>query len=557
MQFRTRLVGVTVGLFLAVAGGASAAPPNVVVILTDDQRWDTLSSMPVVQSELVGKGVTFTNSFTVNPLCCPSRASILTGLYSHTTGVYTNGGLVNFNDRSTLATWLRRAGYRTGFFGKYLNSYRGTFVPPGWDSWAAFTPANVANFFDYALNVDGTIVEYGSEPGDYSTDVLATGVDEFIRASPGRPFFVMYAPYAPHLPATPAPRHANRFPGLVPWRPPSYDEPNVSDKPSWLRAYPRLHAPEELDAFRRRQLQSLLAVDEAVARVLSALEDTGALEDTLIVLTSDNGFLWGEHRLSGKQAPYEESIRVPLVIRYDRAASAPRIEPRLALNIDLAPTIASYAQTPRATDGRSLRALIEGRSPTWRRYFLVEGRQTGPNRSIPSYCAIRGSRYLYVAYGTQEEELYDLAVDPGQRVNLARRPGEKQRLATLRRRMLGLCSPPPPDLPLTWVCTHGGTAGSDRLVGTADLDSLCGRGGNDELLGRDGPDRLFGHGGRDSLSGGGGRDTLYARDKARDVLVCGPGLDRALADKQDQVAPDCERVSRALQAAPMGVASAT
>ena len=534
----------TVGLFLAVAGGASAAPPNVVVILTDDQRSDTLSAMPTVQSELVGKGVTFTNAFVVNPLCCPSRASILTGLYSHSTGVYTNGGLSNFNDGSTLATWLRRAGYRTGFFGKYLNSYRGTFVPPGWDSWAAFTPANVANFFDYALNVDGTIVEYGSEPGEYSTDVLAASVEQFIRTNPDAPFFAVYAPYAPHLPATPAPRHRNRFPGLAPWRPPSYDEPDVSDKPAWLRAYPALPTPAQLDAFRRSQLQSLLSVDEAVAGILSTLEDTGVLEDTLIAFTSDNGLFWGEHRLTGKQAPYEESIRVPLVIRYDRAASAPRTEVRPALNVDLAPTIASYAQTPRATDGRSLRALIEGRPSAWRQYFLVEGRQTGPNRSIPSYCAIRGSRFVYVAYGTREEELYDLAVDPGQLVNLARGPGERQRLVTMRRRLLELCSPPPPDLSLNWICTHNGTAGSDRLLGTAGLDSLCGRGGDDELRGRDGPDRLFGDGGRDFLSGGPGRDSLHARDNARDVLLCGPGLDVVRADRRDTVAPDCELVVR-------------
>ena len=544
MTFRGGLVAATVGLFLAVAGGASAASPNVVVILTDDQRWDTLSTMPTVQAELVRKGVTFTNAFVVNPLCCPSRASLLTGLYSRSTGVYTNGGFINFKDTSTLATWLRRAGYRTGFFGKYLNSYTGTSVPPGWNSWAAFTPANVANFFDYALNVDGTIVEYGSEPDEYSTDVLAAKVEQFIRVRPNAPFFLIYAPYAPHLPATPAPRHANAFPGLQPWRPASYNEPDVSDKPSWLRAYPALAAPAQLDAFRRRQLQTLRAVDEAVARVLSTLEDTGVLEDTLIALTSDNGLFWGEHRLNGKQAPYEESIRVPLVIRYDRAASAPRAVPQLALNIDLAPTIASYARTPRATDGRSLRALIEGRPSPWRRYFLVEGRQTGPNRSIPSYCAIRGSRHVYVAYGTGEEELYDLAVDPGQLVNLVRRPEARQRLATLRRRLLSLCAPPPPDLTLSWICTHSGTARNDRLVGTTRLDSLCGRGGNDELWGRDGPDRLFGNSGRDSLSGGPGRDSLHARDNARDVLICGPGRDTVRADKRDEVAPDCEIVRR-------------
>ena len=149
-----------------------------------------------------------------------------------------------------------------------------------------------------------------------------------------------------------------------------------------------------------------------------------------------------------------------------------------------------------------------------------------------------------MAYGTREEELYDLAVDPGQLVNLVRRPEARQRLATVRRRLLSLCAPPPPDLPLSWICTHGGTARNDRLVGTTRLDSLCGRGGNDELWGRDGPDRLFGNSGRDSLSGGPGRDSLYARDNARDVLICGPGRDVVRADRRDEVAPDCELVRR-------------
>jgi hypothetical protein len=149
-----------------------------------------------------------------------------------------------------------------------------------------------------------------------------------------------------------------------------------------------------------------------------------------------------------------------------------------------------------------------------------------------------------VAYGTREEELYDLAVDPGQLVNLVRRPEARQRLATVRRRLLSLCAPPPPGLPLSWICTHGGTARNDRLVGTTQLDSLCGRGGNDELWGRDGPDRLFGNRGRDSLSGGPGRDSLYARDNARDLLICGPGRDVVRADKRDEVAPDCELVRR-------------
>jgi len=559
------LLTLAVCALVAPAPAAHAARPNIVVVLADDQRWDTLSAMPTVQSELVAKGVTFSNSFTVNPLCCPSRASILTGKYSHSTKVYSNGGFRVFDDSSTLATWLRKAGYRTGFFGKYLNSYAGTYVPPGWRRWVAFTPSNVDNYFGYRLNVDGSLVPRGDLPEDYSTDVLAAEAEAFIRGDAATPFFVLFAPYAPHNSATPAPRHEHAFPGLAPWRPASYNEPDVADKPAWLKAQTQL-SPESqtsLDDFRARQLRSLLSVDQAVERLLDALAQTGRLEDTIVIYMSDNGLLWGEHRLKGKQAPYEESIRVPLVVRFDRLATGTRTETRQALNVDVAPTVAALAgiAAPGA-EGRSLVPLLRNRSVAWRGEFLVESLRTGPNRDVPTYCAVRGRRYVYVAYATREDELYDLEVDARQLDNRVGDAALAPILAKFRKHLLRLCQPRPRGLQLNWICTKTGTPRNDVILGTQGLDSLCGRAGRDVLRGRGGNDRLWGNRDRDILVGGAGNDILdpgpsidrvlggdgadrlLLRDGVADVVSCGPGRDVVFADRRDKVAKDCEVVVR-------------
>jgi N-acetylglucosamine-6-sulfatase len=227
-----------IALVAVVGSGGSAEPaasgahagqdrPNIILILTDDQRWDTLSAMPNVQRLLAGHGVTFANSFVVNPLCCPSRSSILTGNYSHTTHVYKNlppdGGFQTFGtqDRSTIATWLEAAGYRTALVGKYLNGYAHTsYIPPGWDRWVAYTSGT--DYYDYTLNVDGERVSHGHAPSDYSTDVLADYAVDFVRDT-SSPFFLYFAPNAPHQPAFPEPGAPDQFANLPLWRPPSFD----------------------------------------------------------------------------------------------------------------------------------------------------------------------------------------------------------------------------------------------------------------------------------------------------------------------------------------------
>jgi arylsulfatase A-like enzyme len=243
------------------------------------------------------------------------------------------------------------------------------------------------------------------------------------------------------------------FPNLTPYRPPNYDEPDVSDKPTYIRTLPRFASGSiaRIDTLRSKQYRSLQAVDESVAGLVDALEDTGRLSNTLIVFTSDNGFLWGEHRWGkrgdeNKQVPYEESIRVPYVVRYDPLVSSPRLDPSLVLNIDLAPTFTALAgvSAPGA-EGRSLLPLLADPESAWRSDFLIEHGLT----NVPTYCAVRTTDALYVRYGTGEQELYRLATDPYELNNLAANPAYAEQLSVLRARAVQLCSPTPPGYSFT------------------------------------------------------------------------------------------------------------
>ncbi len=435
----------------ASAQEATPEPPDVVLIVTDDQRLDTLWAMPVVSERLAAAGVSFPDAFVVNPLCCPSRASILTGNHSHTHLVYRQappfGRFEWFDDDSTLATWLDAAGYRTGLFGKYVDGYQHAaltgYVPPGWDRWVAFVRAAA---FDYALTIDGEVRRFGSAPEEHSSVVLADQAVSFVEDAAG-PLFLVFAPASPHAPAIPVARDASAFADLPDARPVSFDEPDVSDKPRWVRNLPplSLERKEAIDELRRQEFRSLLGVDRAVGRILDALEATGRLENTLVILTSDNGLLHGEHRWTKKEAPYEEAIRVPLVLRWDAAGweAGAELPGVFALNIDLAPTIADAAGAPHPrTEGTSLLAPLQGDLAGWRGDFLIEHMEgTNP---VPTYCGVRSARWKYVRYATGEEELYDLAADPYELDNLASTAPVAGVLDERRARLRELCSPPPP-----------------------------------------------------------------------------------------------------------------
>jgi arylsulfatase A-like enzyme len=444
-------------------GRQGVSPPNIVLILTDDQRWDTLRFMPHVREDLMSQGMTLPNAFVSNPLCCPSRASILTGNFSHTTGVYSNappgGGWPAFHDggaeNSTIATWLHDAGYRTALVGKYLNDYGpdNPFIPPGWDRWVAFE-ASSANYFDYTLNVDGGLVSYGNGAADYSTDVLAAyAVDDIEQVPSDQPLFLYLATTAPHGPATPAPRDEGTvLRGPSRW-PPSFNERNMSDKPRYMRGLPDVSEEEQSSRY-VKMVESLQAVDDAVHDVIGALEATGRLQNTMIVFTSDNGIAFGEHRWTSKLVPYEDSIRVPLVIRWDGVVSPGAVDRHLVANIDLAPTFAEAAEVAApAADGRSMLPVLSGEAVGWRKLLLLEhllhhkglrlNRGLGPGP--PTYCGIRGQHRLFVHYGSGFEEYYDLRLDPYQLRNMIGEPsnGWITRLRDATRR---LCQPLPPGM---------------------------------------------------------------------------------------------------------------
>jgi N-acetylglucosamine-6-sulfatase len=448
------------------SGQEFTAQANVIVVVTDDQRWDALR-FPTIRSELIGKGVTFEQAFAPTPLCCPSRASILTGRFSHSTGVYKNrppqGGFETFTaggwDASTFATWLDDVGYTTAFVGKYLNGYDPadiSYVPPGWDHWVAFSLASASGggdsggYFDYTLSVDGTAVPYGSDPADYSTDVLGGYAADLITAAPANaPLLLYFAPRAPHKPSTPAPRHASAFTSLVPLSSPNINEADVSDKPSHIRSLPVLTWKQikSAETVRRRHHRSLLAVDEAVATILDRLAETDRLLDTMIVFTSDNGIAFGEHRWRGKEVPYEESIRVPLVLRYDALTGGiPSASHRLAMNVDVAATAAEAAGvSPLELDGESLVGSLDGSATTTRAHVLLEHARTSVEGvPIPAYCGVRTSAWKYVRYADGQEELYDLVADPFELENLAAHPEHAELKAELMDRTRALCSPTPP-----------------------------------------------------------------------------------------------------------------
>jgi arylsulfatase A-like enzyme len=409
--------------------------------------------MPNVTRRLANRGITFTNAFVSNPLCCPSRVSFLTGQYSHTSGVWNNdapyGGFEAFTgDASTVATRLADAGYRTALVGKYMNQYwrtNGQYVPPGWSVWESY--ATEVSYYDYTLTFDGTVFEsHGSAPEDYATDVLAADAESFIRTTPTqKPLLLWFAPPAPHEPSLPAPRHVGTFASLAPWRPPTFDERDVSDKPPYVTSKPRLGTAgiEAMDQKRQMQLESLLAVDEAVGRLVEALSDTGRLGDTLILFTSDNGFMWGEHRLSAKTVPYEESIRIPLVMRWDRLSNVPRTSDRMVVNVDVAPTITAATGTARLPhDGRSLIPLLEDTATTWRTEFVLEHQ----GRAVPSYCGIRGTNKVFVHYADGSEEFYRLGADPYQKSNAVSKIRFVDAVARLRERARARCQPRPPEM---------------------------------------------------------------------------------------------------------------
>jgi len=441
---RLAVVGVAVaalcgGYVAAVPSAAAqaAARPNVVVIMTDDMNVSALEVMPNVRRLLAGRGTTFVNSVVSYSLCCPSRSTFLTGQYAHNHGVLGNrppdGGYVKLRGNETLPVWLQRAGYHTAHIGKFLNGYgtqRPTEIPPGWSEWYGSVDPSTYRMWGYTLNENGTLRQYGTigneNPALYQTDVYAGKAAAYVnrKAPAAEPFFLSFAPLAPHAEGAragmtdernprPAPRHRGTLEHITLPKPPNYNELDVADKPTAVRNRPLItpQVEDQIEDVRLRgRLESLLAVDEAVRDIVAALTAAGELDNTLVVFTSDNGWMQGEHRIpSGKVVPYEESIRVPLIISGPGVPAGKRVT-TLAANIDLAPTILDAADAPAALplDGRSL-LPIAVQDPGEARAIVIE---TGPKERGAWYAGLRTPRWKYVEHSTGERELYDLSADP-------------------------------------------------------------------------------------------------------------------------------------------------
>lgn len=414
--------------------------PNILLVLADDldQKLGTMQYTPNIQVLLHDQGLTFDDFLVTNALCGPSRATILRGQYTKSHKVYTNrsryGGFGRMYElgieKSTIATWLQNSGYRTGYFGKYLNGYPDedrfkapkTYVPDGWSEW--YSPVEGAGYvsFGYDMNENGKLTHYGSNPADYITDVIARKAEAFIhRAKKNqKPFFMHVATYAPHRPATPAPRHSSLFLDVMTPVTPSFNEADVSDKPAdiqRLALFSGAQIESQNNAYRIR-LQSMQAVDEMVARLVHALTESGQLGNTYIFFSSDNGYHIGQHRLpSGKDTAYEEDIRVPMIVRGPGVPAGTTVRDYLVANIDLASTFAELAgvTVPDFVEGRSLVPFLKSNPPSrqsWRKAFLLEHYGNTTRDPVPIYLGLRTTRLKYVEYRTGERELYDLLVDP-------------------------------------------------------------------------------------------------------------------------------------------------
>ena len=486
------VIGALIALGTALVGALTthraegATGGNVVFILTDDQTASELAAMPNTQALLVNQGVTFRRAYVSYPLCCPARATLLSGQFMHNHGVRGNlglyGGWARFlpHEPNALPVRMSTAGYYNVHIGKYMNGYTSSGIPPlpvpaGWDEWYAKISED-SLYYNYSLieksgpGHPAEVAFYGGQSSDYQTDAFRDKtIDFFDHLGPNQqPFMLNVWFNAPHGPFEPAPRHLFTESSAPLSKPPGFNEKDISDKPRWLRKQARRrlgkNALRLINAERRRRMEQLLSVDEAVGRIVNDLAGRGLLNDTYIVFASDNGFFRGEHRIAGgKYLPHEPSSRVPLVIRGPGIPAGTSDE--LASLTDVPQTILDIAGAPDpALDGRSLLPYAQNPALRSSRPLLLEG-DTGPggggagdpatatsarasvarvglarkrgvkdldqernpiaslalsngNRA-PAYKAIRTDRYLYVLYANGQTELYDMRRDPAQLNSLA------------------------------------------------------------------------------------------------------------------------------------------
>jgi arylsulfatase A-like enzyme len=478
MQLRLFFMACLPAIVCSLPAVAAPPGPNVLVILTDDMRWDALG---VVQREegaralfpwfrtphldqLAGEGVRFANAFVTTSLCSPSRASLVSGRYAHRHGV-----LNNFTDYPQAVPGyprrLQEAGYETAYIGKWHMGEDDDATRPGFDFWMSHR--GQGNYHDTEFNVNG---ERRVIPGYYTT-VVTDAALEWLKRPHEKPWLLVMGHKAPHGgPIVPEAKWEHAFDAEPVVKPRNVENYRAADgKPAWLeQSYPTWHGlggplygQQEYGKFVRAYLACIASVDESVGRIVEQLRKSGRLDDTVVIFTSDNGFALGEHGRVDKRTAYEESIRVPLLVRYPPAAPAGRVVREMVLSLDLAPTILDLCNAAPLpdTDGRSWRPLLAGDTANWRTSFLYQYNYERAFPFTPNVRAVRTADWKYIRYphgdGGEDRhaaELYDLRDDPLETRNLAADPTHAADLARLKAEMVGLqdrhgalSDRPPPD----------------------------------------------------------------------------------------------------------------
>ena len=423
-------------LLCLAAAFAADRKPNFVYVFTDDQRWDALSVVQKEQGErgrfpwlktpnldrIAAEGIRFRNAFVVNSLCAPSRASLVTGQYGHVNGV-TNNHTPHPEGNLSVAALLRPAGYVSGYFGKWHHGNQSG-KRPGFDTSASFV--GQGKYFDCPIEVDGV----ATPSKGFVDDVTTEYASDFIRKNKDKPFLMILGLKTCHGPFTPPPRNEKDYEGALARSTPNYGVPAIYAAKAGKKTDAK-EVPTNLGMFR-----GINSVDDNVGKLLRLLDELKLADDTVFVFSSDNGYYLGEHNLGDKRTAYEESLRIPMLLRYPRAAKAGRLEDRMVLNVDPAATFLDLAglPVPAAMHGRSWKPLIEGREEAaWRdSYFYCYFFEKG-FANVPMTTAVRTTDAKLIKYPGHEEwtEVFDLKADPYEIRNLASDPA----FADLRRRL--------------------------------------------------------------------------------------------------------------------------
>ncbi|MCA9416110.1 MAG: sulfatase [Candidatus Omnitrophica bacterium] len=464
MTNRTLFAIASLTLFTSIAMASNAQSPqkpNIIFILVDDMRWDQLgiTGHPFVQTpniDRIGKeGVIFDNAFVCTPLCSPSRASFLTGQYPHTHRVINNdrNGLGFISHKLvTFPMMLRKAGYETAFIGKWHMGHDDT-RRPGFDHWISFVGQGL--FLDPVVNIDGE----RKQCDGYMTDLLNQWTLDFLKKDHEKPFLLYLSHKAVHLPFIPAERHSDLYSDQHYTPPPTTDD-DLSGKPALQRevppvdkltllgatpepAEPRYGRPDTKDAIFLDHLRCLASVDDGVGQIFDVLEEKGELDNTLIIFTSDNGFLFGEHgEFRNKRVAYEESLRIPLLMRYPKVIEPGGHRGQMALNIDIAPTLYDLTgvESPIPIHGKSLLPALQDAEADIRDSFLGEYYLEKISPKHAEWKAVRTRNSKYIHYPNLEgmDELYDLKNDPLEMTNLIYSPDHQEELKNLQKELVHL-----------------------------------------------------------------------------------------------------------------------